>query len=174
MRAADQSPRDSFSVAMARNDTAFLRRLLAGDSARSLRLQQIVARHGWPGKSMVGTDAATGAWLVLQHSPLHDFQERMIPLLWKAADAGEVRAPDVAMLTDRVLVNGGKPQRYGTQFSFKDGRLVPPPIENLTALDSLRASVGLPPMLEYVRLMRENYEQTVVWPPEPPRLFRFD
>jgi hypothetical protein len=69
------------------------------------------------------------------------------------------------MFTDRVLVHRGKPQRYGSQFDFAGGRLVPAPIEDLPGLDARRAAIGLMPMAEYARMLGELYKIPVVWPP---------
>lgn len=54
-----------------------------------------------------------------------------------------------AYLTDRVAMNEGRPQIYGTQISdVKDGEGVPWPIADPQQLDARRASVGLPPFAE--------------------------
>jgi hypothetical protein len=103
--------------------------------------------------------------LVLQHSPELAFQREMLPQLEQAARRGELRPPDVAMLTDRVLVGEGKPQRYGNSFAIEDSVLVPHRIEDLAKVDSLRRSAGLRPMDEYVRALFELYRMRVVWPP---------
>jgi hypothetical protein len=88
-------------------------------------------------------------------------------VLERAASAGEISRTDVALLTDRVLVHRGKPQRYGNSFSFKDGRLVADPIEDIGGLDARRAALGLPTMSEYVHQLSEAYKTPVEWPPKP-------
>ncbi len=119
---ADQAEREGFAAAAAANDSAYLMRLLAADSARTARLQEIVATwNGWPGKSLVGEDGAGAAFLILQHSPSHEFQKQMLPLLREAARRGEAAPQDVALLTDRLLIHEGKPQRYGSQFFIITG-----------------------------------------------------
>lgn len=65
------------------------------------------------------------------------------------------------MLVDRVLVQGGKPQRYGTQFRVEDGRLVMDPIEDEAGLEDRRRKMRLPPMDEYRRLLKEHYGASV-------------
>lgn len=163
----DQAVREGIGAAMARNDTAYARRLAAGDSARTARLREIVRAHGWPARTLVGSDGAHAAWLILQHSASTDFQQAMLPSLWAAADQGEMTKADVAMLTDRVLVRTNHPQRYASQFSKRDGRLVPDSIEDLSGLEARRAAVGLPTMKEYVRMLGEMYGLPVTWPPTP-------
>lgn len=68
-----------------------------------------------------------------------------------AAPPGEVSPSHVAYLTDRVLVNERKPQRYGTQFWTVNGELEPRPIEDEANVDQRRAEVGLEPMDAYRR-----------------------
>ncbi len=160
----DQAGREGIAAAAAANDTLFLKRMMAGDSARTARLREIVAAHGWPGRALVGEEGARAAWLILQHGDDTAFQEAMLPRLWDAAAAGDVSRADVAMLTDRVLVRRGEPQRYGSSFSMLDGRLVADPIGDLSGLEARRAEVGLPPMAEYVAMMRKMYGVPVIWP----------
>jgi hypothetical protein len=165
----DQKGREDVGALVARNDTAALFRFMRADSARTLRLKEIIARNGWLTPALVGKDGVGAAWLILQHSPDYAWQEQMLPVLERAAATGEIRRTDVALLTDRVLVHRGKPQRYGNSFSFKDGRLVADPIEDIGGLDARRAALGLPPMLEYVRQLGEMYKTPVEWPPKPPK-----
>ena len=167
--AEDQEGRGDVAALVTRNDTASLFRMLKADSARTRRLKEIVASHGWLTPALVGKDGAGAAWLILQHSPDYAWQEQMLPVLERAAAAGEMSRTDVALLTDRVLVHRGKPQRYGNSFSFKGGRLVADPIEDIDGLDARRAAIGLPPMLEYVRQLGEMYKTSVEWPPKPPQ-----
>lgn len=161
----DQNGREDLMTAVARKDTATLFRFMRADSSHTRRLQQIVVRYGWPTSALVGREAVTAAWLILQHSPDNAWQEKMLPALQRAAAAGDFSPTELAAFTDRVLVHQGKPQHYGNSFSMKDGRLVPDPIDDLTGLDARRAAIGLPPMAEYARELGDAYHVPVVWPP---------
>jgi hypothetical protein len=161
----DQRGRDGIAQAVAAQDTASLFRMLRADSARSRWLRQTVATLGWPARTVVGDSAAGAAWLILQHSPMSEWQEEMLPTLELLTRRGEIAPSDLALFTDRVLVRRGQPQRYGSQFDVVDGRLVPAPVADLSQLDARRAGVGLPAMAEYVRLLGELYGLPVVWPP---------
>jgi hypothetical protein len=162
---ADQAAREGFGAAAAANDTVYLKRLLASDSARTLRLKEIVQVYGWPTSALVGRDGADAAWLLLQHSGDVAWQERLLPLLEVQAQAGELPLSSVALLTDRVLVGLGRPQRYGSQFSLVESRLVAHPIEDFAGLEARRAAMGLQPMAEYVKMLAEAYDALVEWPP---------
>ena len=165
--AEDQAGRDSIALALAHHDSAFIRRLVHGDSLRTHWLRAVVSAHGWPRRSIVGDTAAEAAFLIVQHSSI-DFQEQMLPILENEAKRNEINPANVAMLSDRVRVKKGQPQRYGTQFDVKDNRLVPDSMIDIATVDSLRASVGLPPMSEYVKLLAGMYKIPVEWPPHSP------
>jgi hypothetical protein len=163
----DQQGRDTIPRALAANDTATIKRIMRADTARSRWLRAIVKRDGWPTRAAYGDTASRAAWLILQHSPFAEFQEELLPSLTALASEGEMSSADVAMLTDRVLVQQGKPQRYGTQFGSQNGKLVAKPIEGFAELDNRRAKVGMPPMSEYVKLLSDMYKLPVEWPPRP-------
>ena len=112
------------------------------------RLRELLAAHGWPGRSLVGDDAAAAAWLVLQHAILDPGLMRgAVPLLERAAAAGEVEAKHLAMLVDRIRTLEGRPQVYGTQHDWDaNGELSPAPIEDPQDVDARRARVGLGPL----------------------------
>ena len=165
LAAEDQAGRSGIAMAAARQDTSYLKRFVVADSLRSAWLEALVGERGWPTPAMVGDEGMRAAWTLLQHSPDVAFQARMLPEVERAAARGELPRADVAMLTDRVLVKTGRPQRYGTSFAVKDGRLVADPIEDLAGLASRRAALGMPEMAAYTRLLGELYGLPVDWPP---------
>ncbi len=138
-------------------DTAVMRSVLAIDSLLTARLRGLVRSNGWPTFSSVGEAAAKAAFLIVQHSPVIAFQREVLPHLAAAAAAGEAQRSDAALLEDRVLVEDGKPQRFGTQFRIVDGVLTAYPIAEPETLEQRRATVGLMPMEEYVRLLERSY-----------------
>lgn len=130
------------------------------DHRNMARLEEIIKRHGWPAKSLVGAEAAKAAFLILQHSDLVR-QEKYLPLLKKAAKKGEARPADVAMMEDRVLIRRGKKQLYGTQVRSgpeTGGKMVLEPIEDEERVDERRAAVGLMPLKEYLKHFGIEYK----------------
>ena len=76
----------------------------------------------------------------------------LLPKFSAAVTQGKARAVDLAMLEDRIAINEGKKQRYGTQIiSGPNGLPCVAPIEDPEHLDELRKSVGLPTMQEYLQ-----------------------
>jgi hypothetical protein len=145
---ADQAVRDVPNAADSIRDTGFTRRMALQDAADSGVLQAIMDRYGWPGRTLVGADGASAAWIVAQHIAglQHEVLRRM-----RALPAGEVSPTDLAMLEDRVLVGDGRPQRYGTQLTWANEFR---PIEDIAHLDERRAAVGLPPLSVYLCMMK--------------------
>jgi hypothetical protein len=131
------------------------------------RLTEIIEQHGWPGRGLVGDDAARAAWLVLQHAIAHpDLLRRGLVLLRDAAARGEVPPVEVAMLHDRICYFEGRPQKYGTQYDWDEaGELAPWPIEDEAAVDDRRGAVGLPPLAENSRRLREAAAREGEGPP---------
>ncbi|MFJ7249290.1 DUF6624 domain-containing protein [Kitasatospora sp. NPDC098652] len=115
------------------------------------RLSEIVAEHGWPTERAVGAEAARAAWLLAQHADRQlDVQRRAVELMAEAVAAGAASARDLAFLQDRLAVNEGREQRYGTQIgAVVDGRPVPWPCEDPERLDERRAQVGIEAFDEY-------------------------
>lgn len=166
-------------------------RIRSIDMRNTKRMKQIVDLDGWPTRTKVGQDGAHAAWLLVQHAD-HDvaFQRRclelMEPLVTGRAGlpdgraglpdgrtglpgGAEVSSSDVAYLTDRVLINEGKLQVYGTQFHavIIDGKpfgklpgkptvpvsLVPQPMIDPEHVDKRRKAMGLSTLAEYAELM---------------------
>ncbi len=125
------------------------------------RLNQIIEQHGWPGRSLVGEEGARAAWLVLQHAIGHpELQRKGLVLLQEAVSRGDVPAVEVAMLHDRICFFEGSPQRYGTQYDWTEsGELAPWTIEDEEGVDERRRAVGLPPLAENTRRIREETER---------------
>jgi len=110
-------------------------------------LKKIIEEHGFTGKSKIGEEGATAAWLIVQHADNDpDFQEQYLKL---AKETKDLDNKFIAYLEDRVLVNKGKKQIYGTQ--FEADRKTSKPIENPKMVDQRRKMMGLETLEEYKR-----------------------
>jgi hypothetical protein len=67
---------------------------------------------------------------------------------------GEASPAQLAYLEDRLRVNAGQAQLYGTQFRYTGGKLTPHPIEDPCRLDERREHVGLEPFADYEARVR--------------------
>jgi hypothetical protein len=58
---------------------------------------------------------------------------------------------------DRVAINSGNKQLYGTQFKRgKDGKLVPKEIKNKDEVDKRREEKGLEPLAKHIKERQET------------------
>jgi hypothetical protein len=141
--------------------SALVARIQAVDSLHLLRLGEIVREHGWPDGAMVGTEGLEAVFLLVQHADRDvAFQKEYLARLegaFRAGDLDRQAVQGLALLTDRVRTNQGRPQLYGTQVEIHDGRVVVHPIEDEPNVDVRRAELGLPPLAEYLRILEEHY-----------------
>jgi RND family efflux transporter MFP subunit len=126
------------------------------DHANTTWLKGIVESKGWPGKSLVGTDGARAAWLLVQHADRdRPFQKHCLDLIRAAFKKGEATGEQVAYLTDRVRVGEKQQQVYGTQLRVVNGKYEPQPIEDEGRVDERRKEMGMMPLAEYLRFAEQ-------------------
>lgn len=93
------------------------------DDQLSAELLTLLPPEGWFYKSVYGDKAAGAAFLIVQHGE-PEFQRRFVPVLELLVAKGEVEGTRYALMYDRLAVNEGRPQRYGTQMMCKNARWV--------------------------------------------------
>ena len=142
-------------------------RMEAVHRAHAARLRDILAEHGWPGRAMVGDEAAGAAFMIVQHSIGEPgFMRSALALMRDAAARGDLDPVPVAMLEDRIRDYEGRGQLYGTQFDWDEqGRMSPKPIEDEAGVDERRAAVGLPPLADAIDQMRARVAEAGERPP---------
>jgi hypothetical protein len=142
-------------------DVAAWRRIHIVDHANTARVSELVRQHGWLTRAMVGEDGSAAAWLLVQHADDDPaFQRRCLTLI-EALPDGEVSNESRALLTDRVLLASGAPQRYGSQTEgdcttgFRLSRL-----EDPDHVDERRAALGMESIASYIARMKTFYCST--------------
>ncbi|MET7640723.1 DUF4135 domain-containing protein [Streptomyces sp. NPDC005438] len=139
-------------------DTAAERRLRTLTDAGIAWLAEVVDRHGWPGRRMVGAEAAGAASRLVQHAREHlEFRQRCLELMRECAAGGDLPWRDVAYLTDELRLAEGQPQWYGTRFEPVNGRLVPCPIAEPERVDHRRARMGMEPLADHIERVRQRF-----------------
>jgi len=134
------------------------------DVPNTKRLDAIFAQYGFPSAATVGKDGQQAFMIVLQHAPTDDLRVKALKPITKAFKNKELLPMDYANFVDRLRLHQGQKQLYGTGFDFKDGKMVLSPTEDLTGLDKRRAKIGLLPMSEAVKMIKELYHLEVVVP----------
>ncbi len=127
------------------------------DHANTEALRRIMAGHGWPGRTLVGVDAARAAWLIALHADDVAFQKLALAELADAATTGEAVPAQWAHLYDRCCARAGIPQLFGTQFRYGPDGIQPYPITEPDTLDRRRAQYGLEPYEAKAESLRRHH-----------------
>ena len=134
------------------------------DSINLKVVDEIIRNYGWPGKSLVGEQASTGAFLVLQHSGNASTMEKYQPLLKEASETGEMDRSLYAIYTDRIMMYKNEKQIYGSQIIFNKTKKILElyPVKDEANVDQRRAEAGLEPLREYLNMMGVPFDADTV------------
>ena len=99
--------------------------------------------------------------MIAQHGDSDvEFQEKCLQLTLDA-EPKDIDLQDITFLADRVAVNKGEKQTYGTQFYMNKAEdIIPRPIKNRKDLGARRSKMGLKPFEDYVREMKPFHDRT--------------
>jgi len=123
------------------------------DRAAAVWLKQALAKLTWFDIETYGKDADQAAWLIAEHAD-NDPETQLLALnrMGVAVINKQSNAANFAYLWDRVALNTGRPQRYGTQMRCDAGAWTPvSPVEDVSKLNERRRWVGLAPEADYAR-----------------------
>jgi len=84
----------------------------------------------------------------------------------KAKNASPV---NYAYLTDRVAINSGQPEEYGTQVVYEGaglGKVVPKSLRDPQNVNKRRAAIGMEPLENYLGMMTNMHVEMNI--PHPP------
>lgn len=121
------------------------------DSINLFKVEKILEEHGWLGYNLIGRQANKTLFLVIQHSDIKT-QEKYLPMLREAVKNGDAAPGDLALLEDRVALQQGKKQIYGSQIGTDEetGEYYVLPLEDPDNVNERRAEVGLSPIQDYI------------------------
>ena len=119
-------------------------------------IKTVFRNSGYLGADLVGESSSHNFWLIVQHSDHDvDFQEEVLGKMYKEVTNDNASKVDMAYLVDRVNINRGRPQIYGTQVYYdENNEPYPKDIEDISKVDSLRTTVGLEEIKYYLSLMK--------------------
>ena len=124
------------------------------------RLKEIIIEFGFPTRQLVGKDAMQGIFLMIQHSDGDkEWQKKQLPNIERAVKRGDMDGQSYAYLYDRIKINGGEKQLYGTQFINVDPinrKVELADTEDVENLDRRRMEVGMMPIHMYEQFMLKN------------------
>ena len=134
------------------------------DSANYYVLRKIINTFGFPAWDCVGKSGANKFWLLVQHQDSHvEFQKEVLQLMEQKWMKGKVSAVDYAYLVDRVKVNTGELQVYGTQFDLNAERSthIPKPVIDPPNLNARREKMNLGTIESYMETANRRYYGTL-------------
>ncbi len=119
------------------------------------KVESIYRKYGFLGFDKVGKDGSNNFWLLVQHLDKYpEFQKDILRSMDKAVKKGNANPNNYAYLYDRVKVNGGEKQLFGTQVDYdtqNTGRARPKiGLADSVNIDKLRREYGLTPLKEYL------------------------
>ena len=130
---------------------AMLQEMDRSDSVNIILVRNILDKHGWLGPDSVGETGNVTFFAVIQHADLAT-QQRYLPMMRAAVAKGDADGGDLAYVEDRMSLDEGKRQVYGSQIGFDKGtgEYYLLPLEDPDHVDERREKVGLSPIADYV------------------------
>ena len=121
------------------------------DAANLLKVTKLLDKYGWLSAQDVGEKGNSALFLVIQHADRKTW-EKYVPVMRDAVKRKHANAADLAKLEDRLALEQGKKQLYGTQLGRDKttNRYYVFPIEDPDHLDARRIEMGLDSMRVYV------------------------
>jgi VWFA-related protein len=144
------------------SNEAFNQRLFKARSRNNARLCQILNEFGWPSSALVGKDGVAAVFYLIRNSRQLDLQAALLPVVIAAVKQGEGEKSQVADLVDRMRVDAGMKQLFGTQVRVANGFLVLPPIEDEAHVEDRRKQFGMLPLAEHLRILERQYQTPLV------------
>lgn len=122
-------------------------------TSHQVRVAEIFEEYGYPGFDLVGEEGEQSFFLIVQHSNHNtDFQQQVLEKMKIEVEKGNAAPQHYGLLVDRVNINTGKPQVYGTQTTYRSDicQAIPKPLVDSANVDKRRKEIGLPPLKEYL------------------------
>ncbi len=122
------------------------------DKKNLSRVTQLLDKFGWLGIDDVGRKGNQALFLVIQHSD-PSTRKKYLPQMRDATERGKAASSELVLLEDRILLDEGKNQRYGSQVKFNSekGTYELYPIDNESGVNLRRQEMGLAPLEDYLR-----------------------
>lgn len=120
----------------------------------------IFSKFGFPGYNRVGKDGSDKFWLVVQHlNKWPDFQKLVLKKMEAEVKKKNASPDKYAYLLDRINLNKGELQIYGTQiwYDVRYHRTFPYPIVDIKTVNKRRKAVGLEALEIYLNTTTESH-----------------
>lgn len=118
-----------------------------------VQLQKIFNDKGFVGYDIGGEKGSKNFWLLVQHCDHNPaFQNEVLQKMKLEVTKNNANAENYAFLTDRVKINTGEKQIYGTQVAFnsKIAQAYPIKLKDSINVNKRRKAIGLEPLEKYL------------------------
>ena len=124
-------------------------------------LKGIFKEYGYPTQKIVGQESSSHFFTLIQHSDADvEFQSKMLPIIKKQVDKKQANGKEYAYLYDRIQLNKGREQLYGTQVDYDiNGNAFAKNLKDKTNVDKRRTSLGMETLEDYLAKVTEMHKQ---------------
>lgn len=126
------------------------------------RLKRVFDQYGFTGFDLVGEEGSQNFWLMVQHSDHNpDFQKEVLEKMKIEVAKGNAKPSNYGLLVDRVKLNTGHAQVYGTQvdYNMEICQAFPKNLADSINVNKRRKEIGLKSIEEYLNDMSKmNFE----------------
>ncbi|HYJ85126.1 MAG TPA: VWA domain-containing protein [Pyrinomonadaceae bacterium] len=141
---------------------ALIKRMREFRDKNTARLCAIVKQYGWPTAALVGHDGVDAAFYLLRNGSTGSLKVDLIPAIVAAVTRGDIARPEFAGFVDRLRLESGLKQLFGTQATIRDGLLVLFPIEAERDVDARRKQYELPLLADYLQFLEAKYRLPLI------------
>jgi uncharacterized protein YcfL len=124
------------------------------------RLKELFDVHGFVGFDLAGEEGSQNFWLMVQHSDHNpEFQQEVLEKMKIDVENNNAIPSNYGLLVDRVNLNTGKPQVYGTQvdYNFELAQAFSKNLADSTTVNERRTSLGMEPLEDYLNDMSKSH-----------------
>ena len=127
------------------------------DGLNTMNTKAIIHKHGWPGYHKLGATGDNALWALVQHADQDvAFQEYVLKLIEASILENNTNRRNYAYLYDRICVNKGRPQVFGTQADRNADEIRPHPLRDKQNVNYYRHACGLESMEAYFEYFRRR------------------
>jgi hypothetical protein len=125
-------------------------------TTHQMRIKEIFDQYGFAGYNLVGEKGSSDFWVMVQHSDHNpEFQLDVLGKMKIEVEKGNADSRNYGMLIDRVKLNTGQAQIYGTQVDYNNEicQAFPRNLADSVNVNKRRKEIGLQPLEEYLNEM---------------------
>lgn len=128
--------------------------------ANQKRIKEIFADHGFVGHDLAGERGSQNFWLVVQHADNDpEFQKEVLKDMELEVEKGNADSKSYGSLVDRLRLNNGEKQLYGTQvdYNWEICQAFPKNLQDSSGVNERRMEIGLEPLEVYLNNMSQSH-----------------